>query len=120
MVKRPTGRVLTPSGIVREVNAVQPSKTVLSTILVSTEGSKMDVREVFPLNVAVFNTVTWVADKLMDGRAVHPPNTTAPSKLTVDGIITDVKEVHAATIPAGRNVVPVGKIIDLRDVQVLN
>jgi len=89
--------VLIPSGIVREVNAVQLLKTVLSKILRSPVGSRMDVREVFPLNVLGFNTVTCVADKSID-----------------------VKEVHPATIPAGRNVVPLGKCMDLRDVQVLN
>jgi hypothetical protein len=58
VIKRSAGRVVIPAGIVREVNAEQLVKTVLSTIFVSPVGSKMDVREVLPLNVLAFNTVT--------------------------------------------------------------
>ncbi len=47
-----------PTGISIEVRAVQPANTVSSANDVSPVGSKMDNREVLPLNVLAFNIVT--------------------------------------------------------------
>ena len=58
VLKRPMGRLVIPEGIISEVNVEQLVKTVLSEIVKSPVGSKIDVREVLPLNVLSFNTVT--------------------------------------------------------------
>jgi len=81
-----------PTGIVREVRAAQPLNTVLSTIVVSPVGSKMDVREVLLLNMKAFNAITWVADKLIDFRDVQLSNALLSMFDIVLGIVIDVIE----------------------------
>jgi hypothetical protein len=62
-VNKSAGRLVIPEGIMIDVSAGETLKIVPSTIFVSPVGSKIDVREGFPSNIPVFNTVTCVADK---------------------------------------------------------
>jgi hypothetical protein len=118
--KRLAGRVVIPSGIDSEVKAVQFVKTVSSTMLVSPVGSKMDVREVFSANVAAFNTITCVADKLIDVRAVQFWNADSPMIVTPEGILSDVRDIHPENTPSAILRSPEGRLSNVRDSQLLN
>ncbi len=120
VVKRPVGSSVIPVGIWIEVRAEQSVNTVLSAIVKSPVGSKMDVREVLLLNVLVFNIVTCVADKLIDSKEVQPSNADAPMIVTPEGIIIEVRasQPWKAKSPIVRS--PDGILTDVSEVQPLN
>jgi hypothetical protein len=118
VVKRPAGRSVIPTGIWIEVRAAQPVNTVLSAIVKSPVGSKMDVREVLLLNVLIFNIVTCVADKLIDNKEVQPLNTEEPILITPEGIEIDLRgQLAKALLPIFKS--PEGSVTDERDVHPL-
>ena len=94
--------------------------TVSSTIFVSPVGSKMDVREVLLLNVLVFNIVTCVADKSIDGKEVQPLNADMPMIVTPEGINIEVRVLQLRNTESPILRSPEGRLIDDRAAQPLN
>lgn len=120
VVNRPAGRVAIPTGIVRDVNAEQLLNTVLSANDVRPVGNKMDLREVLFSNILPFNTVTPVADKLIDVRPEQLMNAWLPILNKVEGRVSDSNLIQLA------NALPLiltsaeGKVTKLRFRQPLN